>query len=34
MAKGISSGYVPLGGMGCTDAVAEPVEVFQHPAHL
>ena len=30
MAKGISSGYVPLGGVGCTDAVLEPVEIFQH----
>ncbi|HSB07807.1 MAG TPA: aspartate aminotransferase family protein, partial [Thermodesulfobacteriota bacterium] len=30
MAKGISSGYVPLGAMGCTDRVWEPIEVFQH----
>jgi adenosylmethionine-8-amino-7-oxononanoate aminotransferase len=30
MAKGISSGYVPLGGVGCTDAVLEPIEIFQH----
>jgi adenosylmethionine-8-amino-7-oxononanoate aminotransferase len=30
MAKGISSGYVPLGGVGCTDEVIEPIEVFQH----
>lgn len=30
MAKGISSGYVPLGAVGCTDAVLEPVEIFQH----
>ena len=30
MAKGISSGYVPLGAMGCTDEVYEPVEIFQH----
>jgi adenosylmethionine-8-amino-7-oxononanoate aminotransferase len=30
MAKGISSGYVPLGAAGCTDEVMEPVEVFQH----
>ncbi len=30
MAKGISSGYVPLGGVGCTDEVLEPVEIFQH----
>jgi putrescine---pyruvate transaminase len=30
MAKGISSGYVPLGAMGCTDRVWEPIEIFQH----
>jgi len=30
MAKGISSGYVPLGGVGCTDKVLEPIEIFQH----
>jgi adenosylmethionine-8-amino-7-oxononanoate aminotransferase len=30
MAKGISSGYVPLGGVGCTDRVMEPIEIFQH----
>lgn len=30
MAKGISSGYVPLGGVGCTDEVVEPIEIFQH----
>ncbi len=30
MAKGISSGCVPLGAVGCTDEVMEPVEVFQH----
>jgi adenosylmethionine-8-amino-7-oxononanoate aminotransferase len=30
MAKGISSGYVPLGGIGCTDEVLEPIEIFQH----
>jgi putrescine aminotransferase len=30
MAKGISSGYVPLGAVGCTDEVMEPIEVFQH----
>ena len=30
MAKGISSGYVPLGAAGCTDKVMEPIEVFQH----
>ena len=30
MAKGISSGYVPLGAVGCTDAVVEPIETFEH----
>ncbi len=30
MAKGISSGYVPLGGVGCTDRVKEPIDTFQH----
>ena len=30
MAKGISSGYVPLGAVGCTDEVMEPIDVFQH----
>jgi adenosylmethionine-8-amino-7-oxononanoate aminotransferase len=30
MAKGISSGYVPLGGVGCTDDIMAPVEIFQH----
>jgi adenosylmethionine-8-amino-7-oxononanoate aminotransferase len=30
MAKGISSGYVPLGGVGCTRKVVEPIEIFQH----
>ena len=30
MAKGISSGYVPLGGVGCTDEVFDPIEIFQH----
>ncbi len=30
MAKGISSGYVPLGAIGCTDRVWEPIEIFQH----
>ena len=30
MAKGITSGYVPLGGFGCTDEVMEPIEIFQH----
>ena len=30
MAKGITSGYVPLGGVGCTDEVMAPIEIFQH----
>lgn len=30
MAKGISSGYIPLGGIGCTDEVWEPIEIFHH----
>ncbi|MBT8368424.1 MAG: aspartate aminotransferase family protein [Deltaproteobacteria bacterium] len=30
MAKGISSGYVPLGAVGCTDNVMEPIENFFH----
>jgi putrescine---pyruvate transaminase len=30
MAKGISSGYVPLGAIGCTDRILDPIEVFQH----
>jgi len=30
MAKGISSGYVPLGGVGCTARVWEPIDTFQH----
>jgi len=30
MAKGITSGYIPLGGVGCTDDVMEPIEIFQH----
>jgi len=30
MAKGITSGYVPLGAVGCTDTVMEPVENFFH----
>ena len=28
MAKGISSGYVPMGAVGATDAVVEPIEHF------
>lgn len=30
MAKGISSGYVPLGAVGCTDHLWEPIGIFQH----
>lgn len=30
MAKGISSGYVPLGAVGCTDDAFEPIDIFQH----
>jgi len=30
MAKGISSGYVPLGAVGCTDEVLAPIDTFQH----
>jgi len=30
MAKGISSGYVPLGAVGCTDRVMEPIDIFHH----
>jgi len=30
MAKGLTSGYVPLGGVGCTQDLMKPIEVFQH----
>lgn len=30
MAKGISSGYVPLGAVGCTERVMEPITIFHH----
>jgi adenosylmethionine-8-amino-7-oxononanoate aminotransferase len=30
MAKGISSGYVPLGAVGCSDSIMEPIENFFH----
>ncbi|MGD2271517.1 MAG: aspartate aminotransferase family protein [Desulfobacterales bacterium] len=30
MAKGLTSGYVPLGAAGCTDRVWQPIEVFNH----
>ena len=30
MAKGISSGYVPLGAVGCTNEVIDPIDIFEH----
>jgi adenosylmethionine-8-amino-7-oxononanoate aminotransferase len=30
MAKGLSSGYLPLGAAGCTDKVMEPIDIFLH----
>jgi len=30
MAKGITSGYVPLGAVGCSDRVMEPIDVLFH----
>ena len=30
MAKAISSGYVPLGAVGCTDKVIDPMDTFEH----
>lgn len=30
MAKGITSGYIPLGAVGCAGDVADPINVFQH----
>jgi putrescine aminotransferase len=30
MAKGLTSGYVPLGAVGCTDTVMEPIEILNH----
>jgi putrescine---pyruvate transaminase len=30
MAKGLTSGYVPLGAVGVTDHVMEPIELFNH----
>ncbi len=30
MAKGITSGYVPLGAVGASDQVLEPIEMFEH----
>ncbi len=30
MAKGMTSGYIPLGGVGCTQDLMKPIEVFQH----
>ena len=30
MAKGISSGYAPLGAVGCIDDVIDPIDTFEH----
>lgn len=30
MAKGLTSGYIPLGAVGCTDQTVEPIDVFNH----
>lgn len=30
MAKGLTSGYVPLGAVGCADRVADPIELLNH----
>ncbi len=30
MAKGLTSGYLPLGAVGCTDEVMAPIEVLSH----
>ncbi|MBW1960597.1 MAG: aspartate aminotransferase family protein [Deltaproteobacteria bacterium] len=30
MAKGLTSGYVPLGAVGCSNKVIEPIETFMH----
>jgi adenosylmethionine-8-amino-7-oxononanoate aminotransferase len=30
MAKGITSGYVPLGAVGASEAVAEPIQIIDH----
>jgi adenosylmethionine-8-amino-7-oxononanoate aminotransferase len=30
MAKGLTSGYVPLGAVGCTDKVMAPIDIFMH----
>lgn len=30
MAKGISSGYIPLGAVGCTNEVIDPIDTFEH----
>lgn len=30
MAKGLTSGYVPLGAVGCSDQLTEPVELLNH----
>ena len=30
MAKGISSGYVPLGAVACLDEIIDPIDMFEH----
>ncbi len=30
MAKGLTSGYIPLAAVGCADFVVEPIELFNH----
>lgn len=30
MAKGLTSGYIPLSAVGCADFVVEPIELFNH----
>jgi adenosylmethionine-8-amino-7-oxononanoate aminotransferase len=30
MAKGLTSGYLPLGAVGCTDRVMEPIDILNH----
>lgn len=30
MAKGLTSGYVPLGAVGCSDKVMAPIDIFMH----
>ena len=30
MAKGLTSGYVPLGAVGCADKITDPIDTFMH----